>query len=180
MFRLTQDVTMKQRRPRPVRLFGSLKRAERTLERARIKAEREYRPLYKDGRAKALERAEAVALEKVHDAEHVDEARLERDQAKVEAGFWDKVKKVAKQIPFLDDLLAAYYAMRDPNTPLQARAALVFGLLYFLWIFDIIPDFLGVLGYADDGTVLATIIVQLGAAITEEHRRQAREAMGER
>jgi uncharacterized membrane protein YkvA (DUF1232 family) len=63
---------------------------------------------------------------------------------------------------------------------LQARAALVFGLLYFLWVFDIIPDFLGILGYADDGTVLATIIVQVGAAITDEHRRQAREALGER
>jgi uncharacterized membrane protein YkvA (DUF1232 family) len=68
-------------------------------------------------------------------------------------------------------LLAAYYAMRDPETPLQARAALVFGLLYFLWVFDIIPDFLGILGYADDGTVLTTIIVQVGAAITDEHRR---------
>ena len=166
------------RRPRPTRLFGSPRKARRMLERSRIRAEREYRPLYKGGRAKALERAEAVALEKVSQAGTVDEAQLDRDQAKVEAGFWAKVKKVAKQIPFLDDLFAAYFAMRDPDTPLQARAALVFGLLYFLWIFDIIPDFLGILGYADDGTVLTTIIVQVGSAITDEHRRQAREALG--
>ncbi len=166
------------RRPRPVRLFGSPRKAERMLARSRMRAEREYRPLYKGGRAKALERAEAVALEKVGEAETIDEAQLDRDQAKVEAGFWDKVKKVAKHIPFLDDLLAAYFAMRDPNTPLQARAALVFGLLYFLWVFDIIPDFLGILGYADDGTVLTTILVQVGSSITEEHRRQAREALG--
>ncbi len=180
MFRLTQDVKMKPRRYSPIRLFGSLRRAEKTLERSRVRAEREYRPLYKDGRANALERAEAVALEKLAEAEHVDPNQLNEDQAKVEAGFWDKVKKVARQLPFLDDLLASYFAMRDSNTPIQARAALVFGLLYFLWVFDIIPDFLGVIGYADDGTVLTTIIMQVGAAITDEHRKQAREALGER
>lgn len=171
---------MTQHKARPVRLFRSFKRAERMMDRVRTKAEREYRPLYKSGRAKALERAEAVALDRMNDADSINEDQLERDQAKIEAGFWDKVKKVAKQIPFLDDLLAAYYAMRDPNTPLQARAALVFGLLYFLWIFDIIPDFLGLIGYADDGTVLTTIIVQVGAAITEDHRTQARAALGQR
>jgi uncharacterized membrane protein YkvA (DUF1232 family) len=68
--------------------------------------------------------------------------------------------------------------MRDPATPFQARAALAFGLLYFLWVFDIIPDFLGIVGFADDGTVLTTILVQVGSAITEDHRRQAREVLG--
>ena len=153
MFRLTLDVKIKPRRYSPIRLFGSIKRAEKIIERSQTRAEREYRPLYKDGRAKALERAEVVALEKVAEAESVDPEQLEKDQAKIEAGFWDKVKKVARQLPYLDDLLASYFAMRDTNTPLQARAALVFGLLYFLWVFDIIPDFLGIIGYADDGTV---------------------------
>ena len=78
----------------------------------------------------------------------------------------------------LEDLVAAYYAMRDPETPLQARAALAFGLLYFLWIVDIIPDFLGLVGYADDGTVLTTIILQVGGAITDTHRAKARKALG--
>ena len=58
------------------------------------------------------------------------------------------------------------------------RAALALGLLYFLWIFDIIPDFLGFVGYADDGTVLTTIILQVGGAITDAHRAKAREALG--
>lgn len=162
----------------PVRLFGSLKKAEKTLERTRSRAERDYRPLYKDGRANALERAEAVAIEKL--AEEWDEAQVEKDQVKVEAGFWDKVKKVAREIPYLDDLLAAYFAMRDPKTPMYVRGALVFALTYFLWVFDIIPDFLGVIGYADDGTVLTTILVHIGSAITDNHRRAAREALGER
>ena len=65
----------------PVRLFSSLKKAEKTLERTRSRAERDYRPLYKDGRANALERAEAVAIEKL--AEEWDEAQVEKDQVKL-------------------------------------------------------------------------------------------------
>ena len=119
-----------------------------------------------------------MAQEKVAEAQAKTEAEVAKEQAKVEANFWDKLKRVARQIPFLEDLIAAYYAMRDPATPFQARAVLVFGLLYFLWTFDIIPDFLGVVGFADDGTVLATIIAQVGGSITEDHRAKAREALG--
>ncbi|MEQ8434703.1 MAG: YkvA family protein [Oceanicaulis sp.] len=160
-----------------LRLFKPGK-GEKALSRIEQRAGEAYAPLYKDGRAKALDRAEEVAQEKVAEAKAKTEAEVAKDQAKVEANFWDKLKRVARQIPFLEDLIAAYYAMRDPATPLQARAALVFGLLYFLWTFDIIPDFLGVVGFADDGTVLATIIAQVGGSITEAHREKAREALG--
>ena len=124
-----------------------------------------------------LKTADAAA-QGIEQAASRSEDDINRDQTKVEAGFWDKVKRVARQIPFLHDLVAAYYAMRDPNTPLQARAVLVFGLLYFLWIFDVIPDFLGVIGYVDDGTVLTVIITQVGDAITDKHRSEAAKALG--
>jgi uncharacterized membrane protein YkvA (DUF1232 family) len=164
-------------RDKPLRLFKPGKGA-RALTRIEARAGEEYAALYRGGRAKALDRAEAVAEEKVAEAQAKSEAEVAREQARVEADFWDKLKRVARQIPFLEDLIAAYYAMRDPATPLQARAALVFGLLYFLWTFDIIPDFLGVVGFADDGTVLATIISQVGGSITEAHREKAREVLG--
>lgn len=150
----------------------------RQLDRIRHRAEQAYAPLYRSGRTRALDQAEEAARERVAEAAQRTEAEFERDRAKVEAGFWPKVRKVARQIPFLEDLVAAYYAMRDPAAPLRARAALALGLLYFLWVFDIIPDFLGIVGYADDGTVLTTIILQVGGAITEEHRDKARKALG--
>lgn len=161
----------------PFKLFPR-RSAARQLRRIEDRAADEYGALYTGGRAKALERAEEVALEKVDQAAARTEAEIEKDQARVEADFWTKVKRVARQIPFLEDLIAAYYAMRDRDTPLQARAALVFGLLYFLWTFDIIPDFLGVLGFADDGTVITTILVQVSGSIKAEHRARAREALG--
>jgi len=165
------------RRDKPFRLFRPGK-GERELSKIEARAANDYAPLYRTGRAKALERAADIARERAEEAREADPEQVARDQAKVEAGFWPKVKRVARQIPFLEDLVAAYYAMRDPATPFQARAALAFGLLYFLWVFDIIPDFLGIVGFADDGTVLTTIIVQVGSAITDQHRRQAKEVLG--
>ena len=153
-------------------------KGDKALEKVQSRAEKAYAPLYKEGRTKALDRAEELAKQRVEEASTRSEAEFERDEAKVEANFWPKVQRVARQIPFLEDLVAAYYAMRDPNAPLKARAALALGLLYFLWIFDIIPDFLGLIGYADDGTVLTTIILQVGGAITDDHRSKARQALG--
>lgn len=153
-------------------------KGQRELSRIEARVERDYTMLYKSGRTPALDRAESIAIKRAEEAVSRSEDDVKRDQAKVEAGFWSKLKRVARQIPFLEDLVSAYYAMRDPATPLQARAALVFGLLYFLWVFDIIPDFLGVIGYADDGTVITTIIMQVGNAITDTHRNQARQALG--
>ena len=172
-----ESPAMARRTDPPFRLFRPGK-GERELARIERRAANDYAPLYKGGRARALERAAETARDKADEARDANPDQVARDQARVEAGFWPKVKRVARQIPFLEDLVAAYYAMRDPMTPLQARAALAFGLLYFLWMFDIIPDFLGVVGFADDGAVLTTILVQVGAAITEEHRRQAKEVLG--
>lgn len=164
-------------RDKPLRLFRPGK-ARRELARIEARAADEYAPLYKDGRAKALDRAEELAQDKIAGAAQKTEVEVAKDQAKVEANFWDKLKRVARQVPFLEDLIAAYYAMGDPATPLQARAVLVFALLYFLWTFDLVPDFLGVMGFADDATVLAMIIAHVGGAITDTHRHKAREVLG--
>ncbi|MEO1038348.1 MAG: YkvA family protein [Pseudomonadota bacterium] len=162
----------------PVRPLFRPRRARRELDRILSRTARSYRPLYRGGRSKALDRAEELAKEKAASARDMTEADVEAQTAEVERGFWPKLKRVARQIPFLEDLVAAYYAVLDRKTPLQVRAALAFALIYFLWMFDIIPDFIGIAGFADDGTVLATVIAQVGGAITEEHRRQAREALG--
>ena len=153
-------------------------RGERVLEKIQARTRKTYAEAHSPAQAQKLDRAAAAAAKGIAEAAHRSEEEVNRDQAKVEAGFWDKLKRVARQIPFLPDLVSAYFAMRDPDTPLQARAILVFGLLYFLWIFDVIPDFLGVLGYVDDGTVLTLIIAQVGDAITDKHRAQADETLG--
>jgi uncharacterized membrane protein YkvA (DUF1232 family) len=106
-----------------------------------------------------------------------DPARTARDEEKVRVGFWMKLRRVAAAVPFADDLLAAYYCAFDRSTPLHVKASLLGALAYFVLPFDIIPDFLPVLGYTDDAAVLAGAVRLVAAHILPEHRDAARAAL---
>ena len=77
-----------------------------------------------------------------------------RDERDVRRNFWPKFRKVAAQLPFAEDLLAAYFCAFDRETPHQVRAVLLGALAYFIMPFDVAPDMLLVLGFADDAAVL--------------------------
>jgi uncharacterized membrane protein YkvA (DUF1232 family) len=103
--------------------------------------------------------------------------RLARDRDSVRRRFWTKLKKVAVRLPFMEDLLAAYYCAFDKETPRHVQAALLGAIAYFVLPFDFIPDMLPVLGFTDDAAVLATAIRLVAANITEDHRQAARTAL---
>jgi uncharacterized membrane protein YkvA (DUF1232 family) len=100
-----------------------------------------------------------------------------RDEARVKRGFWKKVKRVARDLPFAEDLLAAYYCAFDHATPLQVKAALIGALAYFVLPFDAVPDFLPFLGFGDDAAVLVTALRMVAAHMRPEHREAARRAL---
>ena len=58
------------------------------------------------------------------------------------------------------DVVALWYAVRDPRTPVAARLVAGFVVAYALSPIDLIPDFIPVLGYLDD-----IILVPLGIAL---------------
>jgi len=64
-------------------------------------------------------------------------------------------KSWARQIK--QDVVAVYFAARDPRTPLLARVLALLVAAYALSPIDLIPDFIPVLGYLDD-----LVIVPLG------------------
>jgi uncharacterized membrane protein YkvA (DUF1232 family) len=103
--------------------------------------------------------------------------RLAQDRDSVRRRFWTKLKKVAVRLPFVEDLLAAYYCAFDKETPRHVQAALLGAIAYFVLPFDFIPDMLPVLGFTDDAAVLATAIRLVAANITEDHRQAARTAL---
>jgi uncharacterized membrane protein YkvA (DUF1232 family) len=103
--------------------------------------------------------------------------RLAQDRDSVRRRFWTKLKKVAVRLPFMEDLLAAYYCAFDKETPRHVQAALLGAIAYFVLPFDFIPDMLPVLGFTDDAAVLATAIRLVAANITEDHRQAARTAL---
>src|SRR5262245_64698303 len=100
-----------------------------------------------------------------------------RDEARVRRGFWPKVRRVAAQLPFAEDLLAAYYCAFDRQTPLQVKAALLGALAYFVLPIDAMPDILPMLGFTDDALVLVTALRMVSGHIRDEHREAARQAL---
>ncbi len=107
-----------------------------------------------------------------------DVSSLERREQKVRAEFWDKLKRVAGRLPFVDDLVAAYYCSMDVDTPLKVRATLLGALAYFILPIDIVPDFIAGVGYGDDAAVLAAAISLVSAHIRPTHRLAAAKALG--
>jgi uncharacterized membrane protein YkvA (DUF1232 family) len=97
------------------------------------------------------------------------------DLGKDAAGeFWRKTRRLAARLPFAHDLLAAYYCAFDRETPLHVKAALMAALAYFVVPTDAIPDFLPVLGYADDATVVVAAVRLVAEHIRPLHREAAR------
>lgn len=104
-------------------------------------------------------------------------ARLAEDPARVRKEFWKKLKRVAARLPFVEDLLAAYYCAFDRQTPRHVQAALLGALAYFILPFDFVPDLMPVLGFTDDAAVLATALRMVASHIKPEHRDAAHAAL---
>jgi uncharacterized membrane protein YkvA (DUF1232 family) len=103
--------------------------------------------------------------------------RLAKDRESVRKRFWIKLKQVAAQLPFAEDLLAVYYCAFDKQTPRHVQATLLGAIAYFILPFDFVPDMLPLLGFTDDAAVLATAIRLVANHITPDHREAARAAL---
>ncbi|ASJ75315.1 YkvA family protein [Granulosicoccus antarcticus] len=66
-----------------------------------------------------------------------------------------KIRQWAQQLK--QDVVAVYFAARNPETPLLVRCFAIIIAAYALSPIDLIPDFIPVLGYLDD-----LLIVPLG------------------
>jgi uncharacterized membrane protein YkvA (DUF1232 family) len=99
------------------------------------------------------------------------------NEAHVRAGFWPKIRATIAYIPFAEDALAAYYCAFDRETPLYARATLWGALAYFIMPFDAVPDYLPLIGFADDATALAAALRMIASHLKPEHREAAKRAV---
>jgi uncharacterized membrane protein YkvA (DUF1232 family) len=105
-------------------------------------------------------------------------AVIARNERIVEKSFWQKLLKIAGNIPFAEDLAAAYYCAVDPATPSRVKGVLFAALAYFVMPFDAVPDFIAGFGFTDDAAVLAMAIGLVSRHISETHRKRARATLG--
>ena len=110
--------------------------------------------------------------------EHAVAMVLPAMRAELRNAVWAKAKRFARELPFIEELLAAYYCAFDRATPLAGEGGPVRGALaYFVLPTDAIPDILPILGFSDDALVLATALRMVATHITDEHREAARQAL---
>ncbi|MGX1790146.1 YkvA family protein [Bosea sp. NPDC055332] len=100
-----------------------------------------------------------------------------RDEARFGAEFIARLKRVAKRIPFAEDLLAAWVCTRDPSTPRRVKLTLLAALGYFVLPLDAIPDVMPLLGFTDDAAVIAAALAAVAGSITPQHRQKAKEML---
>ena len=98
-------------------------------------------------------------------------------EERVRAKFWRTAKRAARQIPFMDEVVAAYYCALDTDTPTRARGILLASLAYFVLPTDFIPDFLVAFGFTDDLAVLTAAITAIRPHIKDHHREAAKKAL---
>jgi uncharacterized membrane protein YkvA (DUF1232 family) len=99
------------------------------------------------------------------------------DEKRVRRGFWPKLRRFAADLPFGEDAVAAYFCAFDRTTPNSVRLTLLAALAYFVLPADAVPDFLPMMGFADDASVLTAAMMAVGSSIRPEHREAARSAL---
>lgn len=103
----------------------------------------------------------------------------DRREQRVREKFWKTAKKAARAIPFMDEVVAAYFCALDPKTPHRVRGILLASLAYFVLPLDFIPDFLLGIGFGDDLAVLMGALGAVRSNITDAHRAAARRALAD-
>jgi uncharacterized membrane protein YkvA (DUF1232 family) len=116
---------------------------------------------------------------KIADILTVEDTQGQREQeSRVRAKFFETLRRAAQYVPFIEDLVAAYYCALDPKTPTRVRGTLLAALAYFVLPFDFVPDFIAIIGFGDDLAVLAAAITAVRSHMTEAHYAAARETLG--
>lgn len=102
-----------------------------------------------------------------------------RREERVRDRFWRTARRAARQVPFMDEVVAAYYAALDLETPGRVRGTLFAALAYFVMPVDAVPDILALVGFTDDIAVLTAVLAAIRPHIKESHRLAARRALAE-
>jgi uncharacterized membrane protein YkvA (DUF1232 family) len=83
--------------------------------------------------------------------------------------LWGRFRTEAKMV---------WAMLADPAAPLLAKLVAVLGLLYLISPIDILPDFIPILGWVDDGVVVALFLALAYKLLPPELYEQLRRKTG--
>jgi uncharacterized membrane protein YkvA (DUF1232 family) len=102
----------------------------------------------------------------------------EHGRAGHETGPWRRLLRGVGRLPFVVELVAAWYCALDRATPLRVRLLLFGAFAYLVVPVDLIPDVVILLGITDDVALLWAALRAARPHITEAHRARARSLFG--
>ena len=98
-------------------------------------------------------------LERIRRGEGLSGEEAEKGKKRIEDDLAETLRRV--KIRFESDIRTLYRFMMDPKAPTAAKGVAIGALLYFVLPIDVIPDFIPVIGYADDAAVIAAAVAYL-------------------
>ena len=93
-----------------------------------------------------------------------------------ENSFWNKVKSIAKKagIKLIYIALLLYYYLQSSHISTKDKAIIYGALGYFIFPFDIIPDYIPFIGYTDDLSILMYAYKKVKSKIDDHIREKAK------
>jgi len=95
-----------------------------------------------------------------------------------EGEFWQFIKKFVKDFPGVRDSIALFYCLKDSDTPLYIKVTIIGALGYLVSPLDAVPDFIPIVGLADDLGVIAGTLSFVYSHVKQEHWDAADELLG--
>jgi len=100
-------------------------------------------------------------------------------QAIKDKDFKTKIIETLEKVPFVEDVVALYFCLKDPETPLWIKAQIIGTIVYFISPLDTIPDTIFGVGYTDDAAVVFALIKSIEYYLDERHYEQAKNFINE-
>ena len=108
--------------------------------------------------------------------ESLKENKEEYEKHYNDISFWNKVLSMAKKagLKLIYIALLLYYTLQSRNVSTKDKAIIYGALGYFILPIDIIPDYIPIIGYTDDMSILIYAYNRIKSNIDDNIREKAK------
>lgn len=114
-------------------------------------------------------------LENFDSAEAIKGKENHFTESKYASKLLKYAKKMGAKISYYSLLL--FYAFKSPNTPKSSKLTIAGALGYLILPIDVVPDFIPLVGFADDAMVVVYALYKIRPYMDDSIKQQAHERM---